>query len=37
MHIYKSIKNDNTSIEKLEEDQKLFKSNLKELTTGYPK
>ena len=32
MHIYNNIKTGNTSIEKLEEDQKQFKSNLNEIT-----
>ena len=37
MYIYNNIKNGNTSIEKLEEDQENFKSNLSELTKGNPK
>ena len=37
MHIYNNIKNGNTSIEKIEEDQTQFKSNLKEIITGNPK
>ena len=34
MHIYDNIKNDNTSIEKIEEDQKQFKLN--NITTENP-
>ena len=34
MHVYNSIKNGNTSIEKLEEDQNQFKLNLNEITRG---
>ena len=34
MHIYNEIKNSNISIEKIEEDQKQFKSKLNEITTG---
>ena len=37
MHIYNNIKNRNTSIEKIDEDHKQFKSNLKEIITGNPK
>ena len=36
MHIYTEIKNGNISIEKIEEDQKQFKSKLNEITTGNP-
>ena len=32
MHIYNEIKNCNMSIEKIEEDQKQFKSKLNEIT-----
>ena len=32
MHIYNGMKNDNISIEKIEEDQKQFKSKLNEIT-----
>ena len=32
MDIYNEIKNDNMSIEKIEEDQKQFKSKLNEIT-----
>ena len=32
MDIYNEIKNDNISIEKIEEDQKQFKSKLNEIT-----
>ena len=34
LHIYNNIKNSNISIEKIEEDQKQFKSKLNEITTG---
>ena len=34
MHIYNEIKNGNISIEKIEEDQKQFKSKLNEITIG---
>ena len=34
LHIYNDIKNSNISIEKIEEDQKQFKSKLNEITTG---
>ena len=37
MYIYNEIKNDNIAIEKIEEDQKHFKSKLNEITTGNPK
>ena len=37
LHIYNNIKNGNASIEKPEEDQKQFKSNLNEITRGNPK
>ena len=37
MYIQNEIKNDNISIEKIEEDQKQFKSKLNEITTGNPK
>ena len=37
MHIYNEIKNGNISIEKTEEDQKQFKSQLNEITTVNPK
>ena len=37
MHIYNEIKNDNVSIETIEEDQKQFKSKLNEITAGNPK
>ena len=37
MDIYNEIKNDNISIEKIEEDQKQFKSKLNEITTENPK
>ena len=37
MHIYNDIKNGNISIEKIEEDQKLFQSKLNEITAGNPK
>ena len=37
MHIYNEIKNGNISIEKIEEDQKQFKSQLNEITTLNPK
>ena len=37
LQIYVFIKNSNISIEKIEEDQKLFKSKLNEITTGDPK
>ena len=37
MHIYNEIKNVNISIEKTEEDQKQFKSQLNEITTVNPK
>ena len=36
MHIYNETKNGNISIEKIEEDQKQFKSKLNEITTGNP-
>ena len=34
MYIYNEIKSSNISIEKIEEDQKQFKSKLNEITTG---
>ena len=34
MHIYNEIKNGNISIEKIEEDQKPFKSKLNKITIG---
>ena len=34
MHIYNEIKSGNISIEKIEGDQKQFKSKLNEITTG---
>ena len=34
MHIYNEIQNRNISIEKIEGDQKQFKSKLNEITTG---
>ena len=34
MHFYNEIKNGYISIEKIEEDQKQFKSKLNEITTG---
>ena len=34
MYIYNEIKSRNISIEKIEEDQKQFKSKLNEITTG---
>ena len=37
MHIYNETKNGNISIEKIEEDQKQFKSKLNEITTEHPK
>ena len=37
LHIYNFIKNSNISIEKIEKDQKQFKSKLNEITTGDPK
>ena len=37
MYIHNEIKNDNISIEKIEEDQKQFKSKLNEINTGDPK
>ena len=37
LHIYNFIKDSNISIEKIEEDQKQFKSKLNEITTGDPK
>ena len=37
MHIYNETKNGNISIEKIEEDQKQFKSKLNEINTGNPK
>ena len=37
MHIYSNIKNGNTSIEKMEKDQKQFKSKLNEINTVNPK
>ena len=37
MHIYNETKNGNISIEKIEADQKQFKSKLNEITTGNPK
>ena len=37
MYIYNEIKNDNIATEKIEEDQKHFKSKLNEITTGNPK
>ena len=37
MHIYDNIKNVNISIEKIEEHQKQFKLNLKEIITGNSK
>ena len=37
MNIYNNIINCNTSIEKIEEDQKQFKSNLNEITKENPK
>ena len=37
MHIYNEIKNGNMSIEKIEEDQKQFKSDLNEITRGNTK
>ena len=36
-HIYNNRKNAKTLIQKLEDDQKQFKSNLIEITRGYPK
>ena len=36
MHIYNEMKNSHISIEKIEEDQKQFKSKLNEKTTGNP-
>ena len=35
-HIYKDMKNGNETLEKIEKDQKQFKSNLSEITTGNP-
>ena len=37
MYIYNEIKNGNISIEKIEEDQKQFKSKLNEINTGNSK
>ena len=37
LSIYEEIKNGNVSIEKIEEEQKQFKSKLNEITTGNPK
>ena len=37
MYTYNNIKNGNTSIEKIEEDQEYFKSNLSEITKGNTK
>ena len=37
MHICNEVKYGNDSIEKIEEDQKQFKSKLNEITTGNPK
>ena len=37
MHIYNGMKNDNISIEKIEEDKKQFKLKLNEITIGNPK
>ena len=37
MYIYNNIKNGNVSVEKIEEDQKQFKSKLNEITTGNPR
>ena len=37
MHIYNEIKKGNISIEKIGEDQKLFKSKFNEITIGNPK
>ena len=37
MHIYNEIKNGNRLIEKIEKNQKQFKSKLNEITTGNPK
>ena len=37
MHIFNEVKYGNDSIEKIEEDQKQFKSKLNEITTGNPK
>ena len=37
MYIYSEIKNDNISIEKIEENQKQSKSKLNEITTANPK
>ena len=36
IRIYNETKNGNISIEKIEEDQKQFKSKLNEITTGNP-
>ena len=36
-YICNEIKNGNISIEKIEEDEKQFKSKLNEITTGNPK
>ena len=36
-NIYKEIKNSNISIEKAEEDEKKFQSNLSEIISGNPK
>ena len=36
LHIFNKIKNGNTSAEKIKEDQKQFKSNLKNRITGNP-
>ena len=37
LNIYKEIKNVNISIEKAEEDEKKFQSNLSEIISGNPK
>ena len=37
IHIYNNIKKGNATLEKIENDQKQFKSNLSEITSGNPK
>ena len=37
LNVYNDTKNSSVSIEKIEEDQKQFKSKLNEITTGNPK
>ena len=37
LHIYNNIKNDNTSLEKIDKDKKQFKSKINNITTENPK